>query len=73
MKSQVFKLQLPVASSHGVIPEMLVYNENRSIKVHIPVTEEIKTLFKGRFKIFALASVKGKDLEIENLVKDPGW
>jgi hypothetical protein len=47
----IVKLQLPLVTTEPV-PLALIYNEDRSYQVQVPVTAEIKRKMKGDVKAF---------------------
>jgi len=73
---EIFKLQRPLATSEP-IPQVLIYNETRSVTGQIPTTPALEGLFEGEYKIFVWGTVIGTDqglrLGIEELIPEHLW
>lgn len=68
----ICKIQKPIV---GSMADALVYNEDRSVLFHMPMTEEVRDLFRnGQLKVFHQCHIiEGGILNIGDRVKDPGW
>lgn len=51
MKTEIYKVQLPLASNE-VPPLALVYNERRNHEGLFPITDDLRNIMKGRPKAF---------------------
>lgn len=73
-KEQVFKVQRPIGQfGPNDLPLILIYNEDRSVSFQSRGLREFGPLFKGRFKIFVMASIVNGQFKIGEEVADPGW
>ena len=71
-KSEIFKIQRPMASSLG--EPYLIYNESRSVFSQMEPTQELVKLMGGAWKIHVKAYVDSDGiLQIEDVVKEQRW
>ncbi len=69
----IVKIQRPLVSSEPD-PMALVYNRDRSLEAHMPMTPDIEALFAdGSLKVYHRASLRGTELHIGRRVKEPNW
>lgn len=69
----IVKIQRPLASTEPN-PPALVYNEDRSVTLHMPITPELKHLFQGgELKVYHKATIEGDKLMIGRRVQNPDW
>lgn len=69
----IVKIQRPLASS-APNPPALVYNKDRSMTAHMPITPDLAHLFKGgELKVYHEAKIEGDKLMIGRRVQNPGW
>lgn len=54
----IFKLQWPVYTSEGEEPTILVYNEKKTWTAEMPITDELRKLFKNGeiLKLYMIAT-----------------
>lgn len=75
----IVKVQLPLyVNEPRDEQEALVYNEDRSIEVMLPIDDELRHAMDGQVKAFFEADVKytldgAKILQIEEHLEDQGW
>jgi hypothetical protein len=66
----IVKIQWPVTTTEKV-PQMLIYNKDRSFQTTWPATEEYKQFFKNRLKFYVHAKFKKGELILGKEEKDP--
>lgn len=69
---QVVKIQLPISTTEE-IPQMLVYNEDKSIYIMTPVQERYAKELKQSYKGYYEAVVTGDVIDIGKRVEDQPW
>ena len=71
-KSEIFKIQRPMASSLG--EPYLIYNQSRSIFSQMEPTQELVKLMDGAWKVYVKASGDNEGiLQIEDNAKEKRW
>lgn len=66
----IVKVQLPL----GGEPMVLVYNQDRSVIGHVPLTTEVQECFAdGEMKAFFHARMRGTELEIQGRAPWQEW
>lgn len=55
------------------VPLALVYNKDRSIEVHLPVTQDLKDLMRPLFKRYVYAHIENDNLMIDELAPWQRW
>lgn len=65
----IVKVQLPLAGADMA----LIYNEDRSVMLHVPVTAPLRSRMKGRPKRFFHANVERGELEIGDAAPWQEW
>jgi len=76
----IVKVQIPLASSEPE-PMALVYNEDRSVEMRIPIDIGLEVWMEGRAKAFFEAEIEEiadgdrtiRTVEFLDDVEDPGW
>lgn len=70
----IVKVQRPLFSTLHVAL-MLVYNEDRKIHTHVPLTKEWTDRFNlvGKDKMYCYAKLKKGDLKIGDIAPDQSW
>lgn len=68
---ETFKLQKPLFTTGE--PECYVYNENRSIELFTPLTEELLELFGNEHKIYVRGEVHDRVIQVIEVVPDQDW
>lgn len=72
-KSEVFKIQRPMASSFST-SLILIYNKSRSVYAQIPMTQEIAKMMGTDYKIYVKGHVDSAGiLQIEEKVSPQKW
>lgn len=72
-KSEVFKIQRPMASSFST-SLILIYNKSRSVYAQIPMTQEIAKMMGTGYKIYVKGHVDNAGiLQIEEKVSPQKW
>lgn len=69
---QVVKIQLPISITEE-IPQMLVYNEDKSIYIMTPVQDRYAKELKQSYKGYYEAVVTGDVVDIGKRVEDQPW
>ena len=70
--SDVFKVQRPLAGN--AVEEALFYNEDKSILDYIPLEWLPENFFRGKDKVYILASINEEEqLLIHEYVDQPDW
>jgi len=68
----IFKVQRPLAGND--MSQALVYNEDRTIELFIPLSEIID-MFKEKQqpKIYVIGAIHGQKLFVDSFAKDQDW
>lgn len=69
---QLVKIQLPISTNED-IPQMLIYNEDRSIYIMTPVQDRYAKELKQSLKGYYEAVVTGDIVDIGKRVEDQPW
>lgn len=67
----ILKVQLPLASTE-INPPALVYNEDQSIYLHLPV-ENVSARMRGRPKVYFYATERDGDLYLDDEAPEQLW
>lgn len=68
----IVKVQFPLASNEPQ-PLALIYNQDRSVCVQIPITDPLRARMGGRKKRFFHAEVSDFGVEIGDAVPEESW
>lgn len=71
--SDIVKVQKPLFTSEPEAPMALVYNEDRSLNVMVPYTEDLERLFGDDMKQYWLADWSGGEVELLKEVGEQDW
>jgi hypothetical protein len=71
----IVKLQRPLTKWPGeVAPPVLVYNQDRSIMLHLPMDpDDMATVFQGQPKVYAEAEVIGDTMRLLRPAPPQPW
>lgn len=73
LHKMIVKMQWPLATTTS-IPEILIYNKDKSFWSTVPLENHYKKLFAGKLKIYCKAHVnKNKELVIDKIIPDQAW
>lgn len=74
--SEIFKVQRPVFTTLHA-PEVLIYNEDRSVQITSPLNEGWKTFFGDEYKMYIrgeLTEVDGQPgINVEDIIPEDQW
>lgn len=70
-KMEIVKIQIPIFTN--AMAEALIYNEDRSIEVTLPITKDLRKIMKKRPKAYFYAEVKNKLLHIDTEAPWQDW
>lgn len=65
----IVKCQMPL----GGLQQILIYDENRTIRLFQPITEEWLNFFQGEAKFYAEAHIENTTLVIDQVVEEQPW
>jgi hypothetical protein len=68
----IAKLQRPLLTN-AEVPQVLIYNQSRSVEFEMDLTPELEKLFGEKNKIFAKCSIVKENLVIGDLVRSQEW
>lgn len=84
--TQIFKIQIPINNHQGVLSPMfgvpaMAYNKDKSIRVLLPITDELQKIMGGKLKKFVRAEyiengAKTDEQEfkiVEREIEDRDW
>lgn len=67
----IVKVQVPLATNTA--PQALVYNEDRTVELFIPISNGLKAIMRGRPKVYFYAEVRKKLLHINEEAPRQEW
>ncbi len=73
-RATIFKVQLPVTSNvQDRVPMALIYNQDRSVSIMLPVDRNISNFMNGAYKKFFLGIIDRERIEIFNEESWQDW
>jgi hypothetical protein len=66
----ILKVQRPLA---GAMNDVLIYNKDRSFSKLVPMTDDLRKMFKNKLKFYCEAELKTRELALGKIVPDYDW
>ena len=68
----IIKIQRSIVTNMPV-PQVVIYNEDRSIFWQGPMPEDIKKLMGRYSKVYAKAKIVGTEVVVDRIIADQDW